>query len=169
MDQLETLNVAKQTLDPKLRWVWICPQLLYAILISIGLSWAQAAELPIFSRFPWLSYWPWLVALYYGAKCVHAWMAYEFAGYRLESQTIIVYRGALTQTSIAIPFSKIQHVDTQSSPFDRYFKLKTLSIHTAGSKLGRINLPGLNEQQAEDLTKLLLTQNKLQRAIDDER
>jgi membrane protein YdbS with pleckstrin-like domain len=56
----------------------------------------------------------------------------------------------------AIPFNRIQHVETSSDPIDRKFDLATLQIFTAGGSGGDLKINGLEKDTAEQLRVFIL-------------
>jgi membrane protein YdbS with pleckstrin-like domain len=56
----------------------------------------------------------------------------------------------------AIPFNRIQHVETSSDPLDRKFDLATLQLFTAGGSGGDLKIDGLGKDVAEQLRAYIL-------------
>jgi len=56
----------------------------------------------------------------------------------------------------AIPFNRIQHVETSSDPLDRKFDLATLQLFTAGGSSGDLKIDGLGKDVAEQLRAFIL-------------
>lgn len=69
----------------------------------------------------------------------------------------ILYRsGVLVRRMTAIPFNRIQHVETKQAPLDRYFGTSGLQIFTAGGSKGDLNIEGLEKDLAETLRSSIL-------------
>lgn len=70
----------------------------------------------------------------------------------------IVYRfGVFWRSVTAVPFNRIQHVETSSTPFDRKFDVATLQLFTAGGSGGDLRIDGLHIDTAEKLRLHILT------------
>jgi membrane protein YdbS with pleckstrin-like domain len=77
-------------------------------------------------------------------------------GYVVRDKDILFRYGVVWRSVTAIPFNRIQHVETSSTPFDRKFKLATLQLFTAGGSSGDLKIDGLAEQTAEQLRIFVL-------------
>jgi hypothetical protein len=47
-----------------------------------------------------------------------------------------------------VPFGRVQHIDVEKGPVERYYGLATLVLHTAGTHNASVSLPGLAEEDA---------------------
>lgn len=79
-------------------------------------------------------------------------------GYAVRERDIIYRTGVFWQTVTAVPFNRIQHVETASTPLDRRFGLASLQVYTAGSAAGDLRLHGLPAGVAERLRVFVLEQ-----------
>ena len=77
-------------------------------------------------------------------------------GYALRDKDILFRKGVLWQSVTAVPFNRIQHVETSSTPLDRKFGLATLQLFTAGGSSGDLKIDGLGEDIAEQLRVCIL-------------
>ena len=77
-------------------------------------------------------------------------------GYALRDKDILFRKGVLWQSVTAVPFNRIQHVETSSTPLDRKFGLATLQLFTAGGSSGDLKIDGLGEDIAEQLRVFIL-------------
>jgi membrane protein YdbS with pleckstrin-like domain len=77
-------------------------------------------------------------------------------GYAVRDKDIIFRSGVVWQSVTAIPFNRIQHVETSSDPLDRKFDLATLQIFTAGGSGGDLKINGLEKDTAEQLRIFIL-------------
>lgn len=82
-------------------------------------------------------------------------IAYPHWGYALRDHELLIRRGVLVKRIYAVPFSRIQHVDTHSGVIERSFGLANLVVHTAGAVLGSLTVPGLPKEDAEALRDYL--------------
>lgn len=76
--------------------------------------------------------------------------------YRIDDQLIEIERGVIWRTSIAVPRSRVQHLDVSQGPVQRRYGLGVLSIYTAGTEYSQVLLPGLAFETAQALRNQLL-------------
>jgi len=77
-------------------------------------------------------------------------------GYAVRDKDIVFRKGILWRSVTAIPFNRIQHVETSSDPLDRKFDLATLQLFTAGGSGGDLKIDGLGKDVAEQLRAFIL-------------
>ena len=77
-------------------------------------------------------------------------------GYVIRDKDIVFRKGILWRSVTAIPFNRIQHVETSSDPLDRRFDLATLQLFTAGGSSGDLKIDGLGKDVAEQLRAFIL-------------
>ncbi|MCL2912694.1 PH domain-containing protein [Shewanella corallii] len=70
----------------------------------------------------------------------------------------MIRKGLFWRSTIAMPYTRLQHVSLEQNPVERKFKLFTLKCFSAGSGSAEIELPGLSTQVAEQLRQHLLKQ-----------
>lgn len=77
-------------------------------------------------------------------------------GYVLRDKDILFRKGVVWQSVTAVPFNRIQHVETSNTPLDRKFGLATLQLFTAGGSGGDLKIEGLGKDDAEQLRVFIL-------------
>ena len=77
-------------------------------------------------------------------------------GYVLRDKDILFRKGVIWRSETAVPFNRIQHVETSNTPLDRKFGLATLQIFTAGGSSGDLKINGLGYDIAEQLRVFIL-------------
>jgi hypothetical protein len=77
-------------------------------------------------------------------------------GYAVRDKDIVYRSGVFRRTVTAIPFNRVQHVETGSTPLDRRYQLATLQLYTAGSAGGDLKINGLPAAVAERLRVFVL-------------
>ena len=77
-------------------------------------------------------------------------------GYVLRDKDILFRKGVIWRSETAVPFNRIQHVETSNTPLDRRFGLATLQIFTAGGSSGDLKINGLGNDIAEQLRVFVL-------------
>ena len=135
---------------------WITTLVLAAILLFILLGlwlggglpdWAAAAGGPIWSLMvaglAWHAYrWPEI--------------AYARTSYVLDEQGIEIRTGVWWRRIIAVPRSRVQHIDVTQGPMQRSYGLGTLVVFTAGTAHSSVSLGGLAHETALAVRDLLL-------------
>ncbi|HEX7719135.1 MAG TPA: PH domain-containing protein [Woeseiaceae bacterium] len=76
--------------------------------------------------------------------------------YAVRDKDILYRAGVFWQSVTAIPFNRMQHVETSSTPLDRRFGLATLQLFTAGGAGGDLKIHGLPADIAERLRTFML-------------
>lgn len=77
-------------------------------------------------------------------------------GYVIRDKDIVFRKGIFWRSVTAIPFNRVQHVETSSTPLDRRFNLASLKVFTAGGSSGDLKIDGLGADRAEQLRALVL-------------
>ena len=73
------------------------------------------------------------------------------AAWRLDADGFAYRRGRFFFSETRVPASRVQHLDIKHGPLERHWKLATLVIHTAGSRMSAVSVPGLDVDDAERL------------------
>lgn len=81
---------------------------------------------------------------------------YRHWRYRVSGEGIEIWSGVIWRQTIAVPRSRVQHIDVSQGPFERSYGLATLSIYTAGTQYSKVDLPGLDHGVAIALRDGLL-------------
>ncbi|WP_324072958.1 MAG: PH domain-containing protein [Erythrobacter sp.] len=76
---------------------------------------------------------------------------YGSRGYQISADRLRVVRGLLFRSDTVVPFGRVQHIDVNQGPLDRFFGLATLTLHTAGNHNASVSLPGLGEELAREM------------------
>ena len=148
-----TESVDWQALDPAYKKLKRLQNLIAALLIAIPLTLLTAltdVPLPATAVF-WTA---WLIV----AGLLLAWPGISLPkrGYVLRDKDILFRKGVIWRSTTAIPFNRIQHVETSSTPFDRKYDLATLQLFTAGGSSGDLKIDGLKADVAEQLRIYIL-------------
>ena len=113
-----------------------------SILDSLWLGFIYPLGLPVF-----------LAMLTLGT--IHSILRYRIWRYEVREDSIYLKRGVITRINTVVPFSRLQHVDTQRAALDRLMGLSTVVIYTAGSRGADVSIPGLKPEDAERLQSSL--------------
>jgi membrane protein YdbS with pleckstrin-like domain len=77
-------------------------------------------------------------------------------GYVVRDKDLLFRKGVIWRSVTAVPFNRIQHVETSSTPLERKFGLATLQLFTAGGSSGDLKINGLGKDIAEQLRVFIL-------------
>jgi len=129
--------------------------LITTTVTAVGVVLLQAAPLPITQR--WLFGLAWLLI---GASGVSGllwpFVSVPRKGYAIRDKDILYRSGVFWRTVTAVPFNRVQHVETSSTPLDRYFGLAALQLFTAGGSGGDLKIYGMPADVAESLRLFIL-------------
>lgn len=76
---------------------------------------------------------------------------YNARGYQMSADRLRVVRGLLLRSDTVVPFGRVQHIDVDQGPLERFFGIATLTLHTAGNHNASVSLPGLGEELAREM------------------
>jgi hypothetical protein len=141
--------------DPAIIGVWRWHQTFTALFFTV-LAAAFSVPIPVLWPYP-----PLLVAV---VSLAFAWMwpplAYRHLRYGVDDTGIAIESGVLWRSRVALPRVRIQHTDVSQGPLERRYNIGTLKLYTAGSRHVRIELPGLNHDEALALRDALLAEGR---------
>lgn len=154
LDTLPSVDAVQwQALDPAYKRLRQLQALLLVGVASIPLLFVTFfAGLELLQAiFIWL---PWAIL----SAVLLAWptLSLPKRGYVVRDRDILFRHGVVWRSVTAIPFNRIQHVETSSTPLDRKFGLATLQLFTAGGSGGDLKIDGLAAGVAEQLRIFVL-------------
>lgn len=82
-------------------------------------------------------------------------LRYRHWRWSVQPDRVQIQRGVIWRSRAAIPRVRIQHVDTRTSPLQRWLGLSSLVIYTAGTRGADVEIPGLTADDAERLREEL--------------
>ena len=88
---------------------------------------------------------------------VHSLLRYRIWRFEVQEDALFLKRGVLTRVHTVVPYVRVQHVDTQRSPFERLVGLSSVVVYTAGSRGADVMIPGLVPERATQLQERLRT------------
>jgi uncharacterized protein len=77
-------------------------------------------------------------------------------GYAIRDKDIVYRSGVIWRTVTAVPFNRVQHVETSSTPLDRRYTQAKLQLFTAGGSGGDLKIEGMPADVAERLRLFIL-------------
>jgi len=139
-------------LDSRVRIEWILSGLVTALILASAVVVVGATVAPALVP-PWL---PFIVGGAVGALgSIHAFARFDRWRYELQEDALYLERGVVTQVETAVPFVRVQHVDTQRGPIARLLGLASVVVYTAGSRGADVTVPGLTPDRARELRNRL--------------
>ncbi|MEQ6886134.1 PH domain-containing protein [Salicola sp. Rm-C-2C1-2] len=78
--------------------------------------------------------------------------------YAIREQDVLFHEGLLWKSTTVIPRNRIQHIQTENGPLERWFGLVTLKCYGAGGQQADLVIPGLEEPLGQRLRQYLLNQ-----------
>ncbi len=76
---------------------------------------------------------------------------YRFWRWIVDDDRVLIHKGVIWRSRSLIPRVRVQHVDTRTSPLQRWFGLSSLIVYTAGTRGADAEIPGLAVEEAERL------------------
>jgi membrane protein YdbS with pleckstrin-like domain len=127
--------------------------LITSALLAVGVLAFQLLPLPLDRWTPVA----WIIVLAIGiSSALWPIVSVPRKGYAIRDKDIVYRSGVLWRTVTAVPFNRVQHVETTSTPLDRRFVQATLQLFTAGSSAGDLKIHGMPAQVAESLRLYIL-------------
>lgn len=140
-------------LDPALIGVWRWHAAIATSVATVAIA--------LFS-FPIRALWPLapLVVAIGGALLMWRWppLSYRYLRFGVDDTGIAIESGVIWRSRVAVPRVRIQHTDVSQGPLERRYGIGTLKLYTAGSRYTKIELPGLNHEEAIALRDALLAE-----------
>lgn len=87
-------------------------------------------------------------------------IAYRHLRFGVDETGIAIESGVVWRSRVALPRVRIQHTDVSQGPLERRYGIGTLKLYTAGSRHVKIELPGLNHDEALALRDALLAEGR---------
>ena len=155
-------DAVAQLSDPPSQWRPLPPRAKTLFALShgaVGLVFAIPLVVLslVFHVAPWLSA-PLLAIATTGLGAMIGIKRFRSTGWRLDDDGFAYRRGRMWFTETRVPASRVQHLDLRHGPLERRWKLATLVIHTAGSKMSAVSVTGLDAEDAETLRDRLARQ-----------
>lgn len=143
----------QRRLHPNIRWVWVTAWAVTSLVLT-GLAVGAAAIIGVATERPAPWWLPAIVAvLGLGWSLLWPSMAWRRWRWDVDDLALTLRHGVITRQVRALPFFRIQHIDTSQGPLDRALGLTALMVHTASISS---RLPGIDSDEAESLREDLL-------------
>lgn len=79
---------------------------------------------------------------------VFVYFGFHRKSYAIRQKDIVYNSGLFWQSSIAIPFNRVQHCEVSQGPIDRFYNLAELKVFTAGGASSDLSISGLSPETA---------------------
>ncbi|MBC7290875.1 MAG: PH domain-containing protein [Actinotalea sp.] len=135
-------------------WQRVSPRLTTVRLIST--AGALAVPLLVTLAIAVLGSATWLWALPAAVLAVGVWAAVlvprqvRAIGYAERDEDLLIRRGILFRALVVVPYGRMQLVDVQAGPLDRWGGIAKLQLHTAAASTDAV-IPGLPPEEAARL------------------
>jgi len=139
-----------ETLHPRIRLLWIARGALAAVVLGVVLAAADQWQVTV----PVVAIGG-VVALGLVIGTGYALRLYQVWQFELQDDALYLERGVVTFVETAVPFVRVQHVDTQFGPIERVLGLSSVVVYTAGSRNADVRIPGLTPDRARALQNTL--------------
>lgn len=114
--------------------------------------------------------WTLILTIYFALVCILYLLnfvlikyRYQYFRYEITNEELVFQKGFIFRSITYVPFSRIQHIETEQGPFLRRENLMELVVHTAATAH---HLAGLSIEDSEILRQSLL--QKVEEASEDE-
>ena len=142
---------ASETLHPRVRVVWAAGALAVALAVLV-VGWLVDRLLPagVEMALPLRYVLAVAVALGILGVLIAAWR-YRVWRFSLQEDALFLERGVFTRVETAVPYVRVQHIDTHRGPIERLVGLSSVVVYTAGSRGADVTVPGLSPERARAL------------------
>lgn len=135
-------------------WVRVSPRLIAVRLISVGI-WlgvplVGAVALAALSGVPGLWVIPAALATLLGWICWVVPRQVHALGYAERADDLLIRKGVMFRKLVVVPYGRMQFVDVQAGPLDRWGGIARVQLHTA-SPASDAAIPGLAPAEADRL------------------
>lgn len=96
---------------------------------------------------------PWVIAGILAARLPAR--RYAAWRYRVTDDALRLDRGVMVRVESVVPYTRIQHVDTEQGPIERLLGLMRVTVHTASGSGASLTIPGLLPADAGALRERL--------------
>lgn len=95
--------------------------------------------------------------LFFGFIFCYLLLSFPLRKYALREKDISYKEGLIVKKLTTVPFSRIQHVETDEKPFSRLFGLSSLSVYTAGDSSDDLVIKGIKKETALQIKEFIST------------
>lgn len=85
-----------------------------------------------------------------------SWPAARVKRYAVREHDVLFREGLLWKSTTVLPRNRIQHIETENGPLERWYGLVTLKCYGAGGHQADLVIPGLEQHHGQRLRQYLL-------------
>ena len=149
----DAASVDWQPMHKSMRTQWLIGNAIPITIVTIGLILFNV--LPDASLFPvWISIGVFLTITL--PLLIWPFIAVPRLGFAARDKDILYKSGVFFASVTAVPFNRVQHVETSHGPMDRRFGTANLQLFTAGGTRGDLSIKGMDADTAEKLRVFIL-------------
>jgi membrane protein YdbS with pleckstrin-like domain len=89
-----------------------------------------------------------------------SYLNFKNKAYAIREHDILYQTGWLNKSLHVCPFNRIQHCSVDAGVFERDLGISKLKIYSAGGNDSDIVIPGLSQEQANDMRDLIILKNQ---------
>ena len=83
--------------------------------------------------------------------------SFKNRGFAFREHDVLFKSGVLSESTIIIPYNRVQHVAVHQGFISRKLGLASVEIFTAGGSGGDLEIPGILKEEAEKIKQLIMT------------
>lgn len=146
-------SVSWQPMDDSLALQLVIQQLLFVFIITAG-----SVGFRFMPNVTFLPAWLHLLIIVGITIPLVVWpyLSVKKRGIAVRDKDVLYKSGLVVNRVTAIPFNRIQHVETKQGPLDRQFETASLQIFTVGGSKGDLDIAGMERDRAESLRSMIL-------------
>lgn len=135
-------------LERNVLFLWFLQVIAVIAVLSLGLGFAVYSEI-----LPGSS----LILVPVAGVLGLVYMVFRFRNwsFELRDDHLFLDHGVFKRTRSMVPYVRVQHIDTQRTPFYRVLGLSKVVVYTAGSKGADVTIPGLSKSDGSDIQEKL--------------
>ena len=142
-------------MHPNFLKLMIVKRLIFTFVLVLGSTVFYFFQLQVLFTFFWLLVLYGVVVLLGLVLLILAKAFFKRKKYKIADKNISYQEGILYQKETVVPFARIQHIEIDEGPLERYFKIATLSIYTAGDSGRDLKINGLELTKAQEIKSFI--------------
>jgi uncharacterized protein len=91
----------------------------------------------------------WLLVL--GLAVVHGSIRHRRTRFLLNEDGLRIRRGLCWRSETLVPRTRVQHMDLERGPIERWLGLASLVVHTAGTRMNAVRLAGMDANRGREV------------------
>jgi len=101
-------------------------------------------------------WWTWIavlapISIFWAWAVIYPYLAYKKRNYMLREHDITYTTGLIWRNEVTITYNRIQHLEVSQGPIQKFFKLASLQLFTAGGQKSDMGISGLKPETAQKI------------------